>query len=288
MKTVFIVWIYTLLGLSAYAQIGSRSTPLYCANSELLDLELRTNPYEQERINTRESAIQNGIGTFDPQGGFSATIPVVVHIVSNPSNSATNISDQQVIDQIAALNNEFNVVNGTNIFFCLAQNLPDQSTNWTSVNGTGTAGITRTSDAEISDHNVAYEQGMLNSLAVGFDPQRYLNIWVVENITGFVANILGYSPSPIVPSSILDGIVIRFDVFGDDRACSSCYSLLPPYQEGKILVHEAGHYLGIYHPFQLGVFGNETTCLNTTCATNGDLCCDTPPCWCKLPLFQTG
>ena len=39
---------------------------------------------------------------------------------------------------------------------------------------------------------------------------------------------------------------------------------------GKVLAHEMGHYLGLYHTFEGG-------CYNADCLTSGDRVCDTPP-----------
>lgn len=267
-----------LLLLPVKAQKNNEDQPLYCGVNELFNAQYKE-PYFQSRVQKQDAAIRAVIPNIELSSIPPVTIPVVVHVVYNPGNPVTNISDQQIIDQIAALNNEFNVVNNTGISFCLAQILPDQTTNWLPLNGTGTPGITRTSDADISSHNAAWEMGLLNSVAVSFDPQRYLNIWVVESITTtFAANVLGYAPKPIIPTSILDGIVIRYDVFGDNTFCG-CYNLFGPYQQGKVLVHEAGHYLGVYHPFQRGIFDIDPSCQNNNCTIDGDLCCDTPPCW---------
>lgn len=277
MRTFFLSLLFFFCALiNAQAQTGAFGSPYYCGNDTLLERMLNADTTLKIRIGTRQSDISARIALINPASLPVVTIPVVIHVISDPGNSATNISDQQIIDQIAALNNEFNVVNNTNIYFCLAQILPDQTTNWTPYNGNGTPGITRTSDARIANHNMDYAQGMLNSVAVGFDPARYMNIWVVATITGFTANVLGYAPRPIIPNSILDGIVIRYDVFGDNRSCN-CYSLLGGYTEGKVLVHEAGHYLGLFHTFQNGMFNIDPPCQNNDCTIDGDMICDTPP-----------
>lgn len=70
------------------------------------------------------------------------------------------------------------------------------------------------------------------------------------------------------PNAVLDGIVMRLDAFGQLHAASN-----PNFNQGRILAHEAGHYLGLFHTFQDGCVGTTAA----TCNNQGDDCCDTPP-----------
>lgn len=68
---------------------------------------------------------------------------------------------------------------------------------------------------------------------------------------------MGYSSFPWEgDTSKTDGVVIRYDQIGTNT---------------KTLEHEAGHYLGLYHPFQNGCASEDS------CSTTGDYICDTPP-----------
>lgn len=105
---------------------------------------------------------------------------------------------------------------------------------------------------------------------------RYLRIWVVKDID-HASGIAGYARFPGTVPLALEGIVMRYDVFGDVATCG-CSNLLPNYK-GKILAHEVGHYLYLYHPFQGGCTGTVANC-----ATLGDRVCDTP----QVPVPDTG
>ncbi len=99
-----------------------------------------------------------------------------------------------------------------------------------------------------------------------WDPDRYLNIWVMRNIitpqntdTSFVA---GYSFYPHgVAGTKRDGIVIRYNFFGR-RGRLANKSL-----NGRTATHEVGHYLNLLHPW-----GRKGGCDTT------DWVDDTPPC----------
>jgi len=64
--------------------------------------------------------------------------------------------------------------------------------------------------------------------------------------------------------------VVRYDWFGNYLAKGWP---LNSNARGLTLAHEVGHYLGLYHPFEKGCAGTDTS----NCSTEGDLCCDVPP-----------
>ncbi len=80
-----------------------------------------------------------------------------------------------------------------------------------------------------------------------WDPSRYLNVWVCEisekgDIAGFT-DFPGHSPID------RDGIVIDYRFFGHEG------SALPPFDQGRTLTHEIGHWLGLAH-----IWGDTTSC----------------------------
>lgn len=198
-------------------------------------------------------------------------IPVVVHIIYDSNDVATNISDEQVESALRALNAHFSndgnasspAVN-TGIQFCLAQKKPD---------GSSFSGITRRAHS-LTTH--ASTSGNIVSLMnLDYLPHdQYLNIWVVKSILdeeGNNSGILGYAT---MPRSRLPrhGIVIDYKSMGNINDCDSCE--LHSFSNGSVLTHEAGHFLGLYHPFDGGQCAGGDS---NSCAIAGDMCCDVPP-----------
>lgn len=183
-------------------------------------------------------------------GGTVRIIPVAVNVIYN--GSFANVSDAQVQDGIAVLNAAFDGTYGgvnTQIQFCLA-------------------GINRAQDPSLAFVTLRQNELQAKSL-IHEDPFRYLNVWLVEDL--FDPNlgaIDGWTPYPqflnLTPD--YDGVMLFHRNWG--RVGSAVgYT----YDEGKIAVHEVGHWLGLLHPFDGG-------CDYTwNCATEGDCCCDTPP-----------
>ncbi len=170
------------------------------------------------------------------------TIPVHIIVVHQPGHgvgSQTNISEQRIHSQIAVLNADFLrqnpdasrtpsefEVSGGQIQFCLASRDPS---------GAITNGITRYASNQNFDNN---ELSIKRN--THWDPQRYLNIWVVPDIEG-----LGYAYLP-TPSSLPhedeDGVVVITEAFGGPGS-----GALAPFNLGRTLTHEVGHYLGLDH-----------------------------------------
>lgn len=173
--------------------------------------------------------------------GDHYVIPVVFHVISNTAGTG-NISDAMINSQIDVLNEDYGGLPNTpgaqgfdtHIRFRLA-------------------GITRTqNDNWFNDKDESVYKSTL-----GWDRNKYLNIWV-NTASGY----LGYSYFPQDSSGDnLDGVVVLYSAVGRDSGS-------PPYDKGRTLTHEIGHYLGLYHTFDGG-------CANSY--TSGDLLVDTNP-----------
>lgn len=203
-------------------------------------------------------------------------IPVVVHIVYNPADSAENIADTTVFNQIAVLNRDYHRLNAdtTNLrdTFALYAGNPNISFRLATLDpdGNPTTGITRTQTTKSTFMDaMGFLQGDMSSVEQvksttdgGIDPwnqTHYLNIWVCNmamELNGqSIPALLGYSTPPGgLPnwpagstSGMSDGTVIQFQAFGG--------KYLPPISvngqtvvvNGRTTVHEVGHYLGLRH-----------------------------------------
>lgn len=186
--------------------------------------------------------------------GQAFRVPVVVHVLQR-KNGKGYISPAQVQAQVDILNEDFlalagsNGANGsdTNIEFYLATSDPS---------GAATTGITyHKNNGWYNDSGVYYN-------SIGWDTTRYLNIY-----TNTAGGNLGYAYVPSsggVVGQSWDRVVIFWRSFGRDTGYA-------PYDQGRTVTHEVGHYLGLYHTFGGG-------CADPgSCASNGDLICDTNP-----------
>jgi len=95
----------------------------------------------------------------------------------------------------------------------------------------------------------------------------YMNI-VVTNISG---DVLGFSPLGGQPQ-FGRTVVIDNNSFGASLSPSptSCTNFVPtsPFNKGRTLTHELGHFLNLNHTFQ--------SCDGANCTNTGDRVCDTP------------
>lgn len=176
------------------------------------------------------------------------TIPVVVHVVYQTAQQ--NISQEQIQSQIAVLNTDYraqndnldivppifqNLIADMEIEFCLAISDPD---------GHFTTGITRTQTAKddigLSDDVHYSSMGGVD----GWDPQRYLNIWVAD----MGENIVGRASFPGAGPAAEDGVVIDPRYIGTTGLAAGSF----PYNEGRTVVHEIGHYFNLFHPWGSG------------------------------------
>ncbi|MBC7487796.1 MAG: metalloprotease, partial [Cytophagaceae bacterium] len=142
----------------------------------------------QEHIQTKKFRQQRTVG-----GPALYTIPVVVHVVHNVSNGSIggkNIPTQQILDQIAVLNEDYRRLNAdTNntpalykpvaedvqIAFCLAVRDP---------NGDPTNGIRRVYDSKPSFNAYDFNDEVYLKGLSYWPSDQYLNIWVCDLAAG--------------------------------------------------------------------------------------------------------
>ncbi|KAG8772398.1 hypothetical protein FRC16_005674, partial [Serendipita sp. 398] len=162
-------------------------------------------------------------------------ISVVWHVVySSTSWNGGYLSDATINESIKILNRDFRGI----FVFRLSR-------------------ITRTLNADWFNNvrrGSAQNTAMKAALRAG--PQSMLNIYSVGN-----PGVLGYSPMPdqYARAPKEDGVVILFNTVPGGP---------PPYNLGKTLTHETGHWVGLYH-----VFDDSP---NHRCG-DADMVADTPP-----------
>lgn len=258
MKKLIYVFLFVVFG---FYNIQAQSvTKRNCGTMEHLEMQLKADPTLKARMATIEQQTQDWISSH-PQNKTQAviTIPVVVHVVWNTAGQ--NISDAQVLSQIAVLNEDFARLNAdkvntpaawsgiaanTQIQFCMAQRDP---------NGNATTGIVRkqTSTASFSSNdNIKHNStGGDDAWPAG----NYLNLWS-GNLSG---SLLGYAQFPGGAAST-DGVVILYNAFG------RVGNVAAPFHLGRTATHEVGHWLNLYH-----IWGDD----GTSCS-GSDQVTDTP------------
>lgn len=271
---------FALLCLFTYAQDRLHPRTVPCFTDELIGRQFEENPDLENRRNEMDRTVADFIYTKNK--GHSGNlknlnneilIPVVVTVVHQ--NGPENITDLQVISQIDALNNYYAPYG---IRFCLATKkggTPLTSISTPSGITSTTPGIFHYYNPALTNHNVT-QLSSLAAVSSALPSEKYLRIWVVKSITDNSlpagSQIQGYSSLPWSVGSSSDGIVMDYRAFGDIATCS-CSTLNTYSQLGRILVHETGHYMGLYHTFEGGCAGMSSS----NCSTSGDRVCDTPP-----------
>ncbi|MEZ4776815.1 MAG: M43 family zinc metalloprotease [Bacteroidia bacterium] len=266
--------IVSLLTLSVYSQ----EHPVRCATMEADDIFRDAYPQLGSRDDLEEwiqQQMASGSGSLPIEGAI-LTIPVIVHIIHNGESvgSGTNISWAQVASQIEVLNEDYRRMLGTpghnthvngadiEIEFCLVTLDPDSNT-------LAEQGVERINRNDLAlntpPYTVSYCKSNIQPQTF-WDPNRYMNIWTVDLANDY----LGYAQLPnssTLPdlatsygSGSTDGVVIRPTSFG------RVGNLSAPYDKGRTLTHEIGHWLGLWHIWGDGNCGVDDYCSDTPTA----------------------
>jgi hypothetical protein len=225
---------------------------------------------ELERL-TNSQQQRNGSSALSANA--TIRIPVAIHYPSVANTSSETVKSCLRLlaqKQLAILNADYNATNSDLSLWTAASvyypgvNIGDMDVSW-----------------EIATQNHPLSSGLSNgTLAVTFGTHflsgadsdfewaGYCNL-VVRNIGN---GILGYSPLGGMPNQGMT-VVIDNNAFGATMSGtpSSCSGYVPgtPYNLGRTLTHELGHFFNLLHTFQ--------NCSNSNCNTQGDKVCDTPP-----------
>jgi len=246
--------------------VGSSAQEINVCGTDIL-MERRMNKYPL--IKEKRKMMD-----FQPQKNSvltaSYTIPIVFHILHQ--NGPENISDDQVRDGLRILNEDFSksnpdinqiipsfnsIADSTRIRFVLPTIDPL---------GNCTNGIIHYYDANTNwDANVS-------EYAYTWDPTKYLNIYIVKTIdvgNGFSAAGYTYLPGTWPDGSGEDAIVMLNNYFGSIGTGN--------YFISRVLTHEIGHWLNLYHVFggsnSAGVDCNSNDFVDDTPTTLGYLFC---------------
>jgi len=247
---------------NSFAQQSER-----CGTDKWLEDMFRTYPgfkqqfEENERklanaINLRLQQIQNNPGN---RTTTISTIPIVFHVVLSSANQSL-VPDAMILAQLNRINLDYSGLNPDSangsafysvrghspIQFCLAQRTPTNlSTN----------GINRVISTTASSNST---NDPIKSSAAGgadaWDPTKYVNIWV-GNFTN--DDLLGYGTFPIgTPENSFplsqQGVVIEKGTLPGGA--------FAPYNGGRTLTHELGHFLWLRHIWGDDVGGDGFTC----------------------------
>ncbi len=235
MKNLLLGLAACTLSLSTFAQ-----EPFVCGHDEMRQRLIASDPTFLQREAEYEAEIQQLIrdNAVMRDEHVVVTIPVVFHILH--LGGRENISDEQVMDQLAILNRDFrklnpdlstaiqhyqNIAADTRIEFALPTRDPI---------GNCTNGINRI-------YSVETLRGRDQSKLEPWPRARYLNIWVTDIIDSGAAGY-AYKPGSVDGfSQIRDGIMIRHEYFGSIGTSNVGSS--------RALTHEVGHYFNLDHPW---------------------------------------
>lgn len=229
---------------------------------------------------------QNNAGNNFKKTTTASPVPVIFHIVVDSAQFVQMGSTAGIIkrcdSQIAVLNRDYNMQNSDStlipsswkplygnvgIHFGLAHTRPD---------GHYTPGfeILIVSATQFSDVNAAYVEAKTAGTGLpAWDLTKYFNVWCINfaPLSGG-GTLLGITV-PLSQTSFYpagsEGVCLLYTALGTSTSGAGTFSA--PYNLGRTLTHETGHFFEIWHPW-----GDD----NGLCPWNGgsdDGLADTPP-----------
>ncbi len=250
-----------------------------CATMEMDAINRNSFP-ERGSLNHFENSIAPHVEHYKrtQTEGYRApllTIPVVFHIITDGAG-VENISAVQVQAQVDQLNIDFRDLAGSTnstradleIEFCLATLDPSD-------NILVEQGINRVTTYGDGPFNTGFIDGTIKPGTI-WSPDDYMNIWVAD-ISG---GILGYAQFPDASSlgglnnnggaANTDGVVHLYSTIG---SVAQPFPNGAPYNLGRTMTHEVGHWMGLRHIWGDGNCGVDDFCNDTPNSDNSNFGC---------------
>ncbi len=264
---------------------------------KLMSQARAVNPGFEQDVQSLNNTIQYRASQLNGRLSKTAslgTIPVIFHIVLDSAKVAQmgGVSgiEQRIQSQMDVLNEDYNAANAdsTNIpgaFKPLYSNVDVKfGLAHTDPNGKYTPGyeIIYTNkagfDAENSVMGSKFACSDVKFTASGgvesWNTEKYLNVWVTNILPMGVGGIGTPPPYPAYGGTALlpwneQGIVLAYFVLGRQTNPNQ-YFPAPTAAKGRALVHEAGHFFNLFHPFGMSTMDNSN-------CQDDDGVADTPP-----------
>ncbi len=203
-------------------------------------------------------------------------IPIIFHIVHNgePVGEGANVAAAQVYSQIEVLNEDFNRLNADTALIN-----PDFKKLSSEIGITFEPALLSPSGEILTEPGIHRYESKITAFNIDnydkelkihtiWNPEEYVNVWVVPPI----GNFLGAAQFPVATGlpgiedelsrPTTEGVAVAYRALG--RAPENPFD--SPYNQGRTLTHELGHWLGLFHPWGPDVGG----------CTQDDFCEDTP------------
>lgn len=265
MKYYTLLRVLLALLISPFLHAQSTFNVSPCFHDELVHYQDAVTPGFREALNRTYHAALLKQNTLQTREDKVYTIKVVFHVVHKTDEE--NISDQRLQDQIAVLNENYRRKNAdttktraifkpvaadAKIEFKLDRIMRVKTTALFKPNL-----LSQTN--QIPNQVKLTAEGGSNAI----DPDRYLNIWIcriepMELLGLKLGAVLGFAYPPAglnhwpqganAPAKNLDGVVVDYRTVGKNGLTYEYPGLEAPLSmQGRTLVHEVGHYLGLRH-----------------------------------------